>query len=85
MGLPIIEHATVNSTDYDRVEIIMNDGYVFYDKDNYSQLADEDGNLREPMPEEISYFRYGVFSPETDFESRIVVVDEKSINENQIF
>lgn len=85
MSLPIIEHATVNSTDYGRVEITMNDGYVFYDKDNYSQLTDEEGNPREPMPEEISYFRYGVFAPDTDFENRIVVVGEKSTNENQIF
>lgn len=85
MSLPIIEHATVNSTDYGRVEIAMNDGYVFYDKDNYSQLTDEEGNPREPLPEEISYFRYGVFAPDTDFENRIVVVDETTINSNQIF
>ncbi len=85
MGLPIIEHATVNSTDYGRVEIAMNDGYVFYDKDNYSQLTDEEGNPREPIPEEISYFRYGVFAPDTDFENRIVVVDETTINAEQIF
>jgi hypothetical protein len=85
MSLPTIEHATVNFTDYGRVEIRMNDGYVFYDKDNYSQLADEEGNPREPLPEEISYFRYGVFSPDTDFENRIVVVDETTINEEQIF
>lgn len=85
MSLPIIEHATVNFTDYGRVEIAMNDGYVFYDKDNYSQLTDDDGNPREPMPEEISYFRYGVFAPDTDFENRIVVVDETTINAEQIF
>ena len=85
MNLPIIKHATVNSTNYSRVEICMNDGYVFYDKDNYSQLTDEEGNPREPSPEEISYFRYGVFAPETDFAKRIVVVDEKPINKNQIF
>lgn len=85
MSLPIIEHATVNSTDYGRVEITMNDGYVFYDKDNYSQLTDEEGNPREPLSEEISYFRYGVFAPDTDFANRIIVVDETTINEEQIF
>jgi hypothetical protein len=85
MSLQIIEHATVNSTDYSRVEIVMNDGYVFYDKDNYSQLTDEEGDPREVSPEEISYFRYGVFAPDTDFKNRIVVVGEKSTNENQIF
>lgn len=85
MGLPIIEHATVNFTDYGRVEITMNDGFVFYDKDNYSQLTDEEGNPREPLPEEISYFRYGVFAPDTDFENRIVTVAESKVNKEQIF
>ncbi len=85
MSLPYIPNATVTLTAYGRVEIIMNDGYVFYDKDNYSQLTDEEGNLREPMPEEISYFRYGAFAPDTDFKNRIVVVDETTINAEQIF
>lgn len=85
MSLPIIKNATVNLTAYGRVEITMNDGYVFYDKDNYADLTDDEGNSREPLPEEISYFRYGVFAPNTDFENRIVVVDETTINEEQIF
>lgn len=85
MSLPTIEHATVNFTDYGRVEITMNDGYVFYDKDNYSQLTDDDGNPREALPEEISYFRYGVFAPDTDFENRIVTVAESEVNKEQIF
>lgn len=85
MNLPTIENATVKPTDFDRVEIATNDGYVFYDKENYTDLTDEEGNHREPLPEEISYFRYGVFAPETDFENRIVVVDETTINADQIF
>lgn len=85
MKLPTIEHATVNFTDYSRVEITMNKGFVFYDKDNYSQLTDDEGNPREPLPEEISYFRYGVFAPDTDFESRIVAVAESEVNKEQIF
>lgn len=85
MSLPKIEHATINYTDYGRVEIAMNDGYVFYDKDNYADLKDEEDNNRDPLPEEISYFRYGVFAPDTDFENRIVVVDEATVNKNQIF
>jgi hypothetical protein len=85
MSLPYIPNATVQYNKWNRVEIIMNDGYVFYDKDNYSHLTDEYGNPREPLPEEISYFRYGVFSPATDFDNRIVVVPETDVPENQIF
>ena len=85
MSLPYIPNATVNLTAYGRVEIIMNDGYVFYDRDNYADLTDEDGNPREPLPEEISYFRYGVFSPATDFANRIVVVAESDVPADQIF
>ena len=85
MSLPIIEHATVNFTDYSRVEITTNEGFVFYDKDNYSQLTDGEGNSREPLPEEISYFRYGVFAPDTDFGNRIVTVAESEVNKEQIF
>lgn len=61
------------------------DGFVFYDKDNYKDLTDENGNPREPLPEEISYFRYGVFAPDTDFENRIVAVAESKVNKEQIF
>ena len=68
-----------------RIVVTPADGFVFYDKDNYKDLTDENGNPREPLPEEISYFRYGVFAPDTDFESRIVAVDETTINSNQIF
>lgn len=85
MGLPYIPNATVTETTYSRVEITMNDGYVFYDRENYADLTDEDGNPREPLPEEISYFRYGVYAPETDFENRIVVVDESDVSAEQIF
>lgn len=83
--LPVIEHATVTLNPRNRVVIQMNDGYVFYDRDNYADLTDEDGNPREPLPEEISYFRYGVFSPATDFDNRIVVVAESDVPADQIF
>ena len=85
MSLPYIPNATVQYNKWNRVEIIMNDGYVFYDKDNYADLTDEEGNPREPYPEEISYFRYGVFSPATDFANRIVVVAEADVPADQIF
>ena len=85
MSLPKIEHGTARYNQWGRVEIIMNDGFVFYDKDNYKDLTDEEGNPREVSPEEISYFRYGVFAPDTDFKNRIVTVAESEVNAEQIF
>lgn len=85
MSLPKIEHGTARKNQYGRVEIIMNEGFTFYDKNDYKDFTDEEGNPREASPEEISYFRYGVFAPDTDFESRIVVVDETTMNSDQIF
>lgn len=85
MSLPYIANATVQYNKWGRVEIIMNDGYVFYDRDNYADFTDDEGNPREPYPEEISYFRYGVFSPATDFDNRIVVVAESDVPADQIF
>jgi hypothetical protein len=85
MKLHTIEHLTLNENAMGRVEIKTDEGFVYYDKDNYKDLTDEEGNNREPSSEEISYFRYGVFAPETDFKNRIVVVDETTINANQIF
>lgn len=83
--LPVIEHATVTLNPRNRVVIQMNEGYVFYDKDHYTGLTDENGNPREPLPEEICYYRYGVYSPATDFANRIVVVAESEVPDNQIF
>lgn len=82
--LPNIPHATVTLNVRNRVIIQMDDGYVFVNMANYDDLTDEDGNPREPYPEELSYFRYGVFSPQTDFE-RFVVVEEDSVSQEQIF
>lgn len=84
MSLPNIPHATVSYNQWNRVVIQMYDGYVFTNMQNYDNLTDEDGNPREPLPEELSYFRYGVFSPQTDFE-RFVVVEEDSVSQEQIF
>ena len=84
MSLPNISHATVSYNQWNRVVIQMDDGYVFVNMANYDDLTDEDGNHREPLPEELSYFRYGVFSPQTDFE-RFVVVAENSVSQEQIF
>jgi hypothetical protein len=63
----------------------MHEGWVFYDASDYADYTDDEGNPREPYPEEISYYRYGVFSPTADFANRIVVVAESEVPENQIF
>ena len=73
MSLPNIPHATVSYNARGRVVIQMDEGWVYYNTESYADLTDDEGNPREPYPEEISYFRYGVYSPTTDF-SVIVVV-----------
>jgi len=83
--LPTIAHATVTLNPRNRVVIQMDSGWVFYDRNDYVDLVDFEGNPREPLPEEISYFRYGVFSPATDFDNRIVVVAESDVPANRIF
>jgi hypothetical protein len=60
----------------------MHDGWVFYDRRDYT---DENGDFREPELDEISYFRYGVFSPANDFDAIIVVVAESDVPADQIF
>lgn len=80
-----MKHINLTENNLGRIVITTDDGFVFYDKDNYADLTDENGNPREVLPEEISYFRYGVYSPETDFENRIVVVAENEISKEQIF
>jgi hypothetical protein len=89
MNLPIIsfanitnDYATVKAT---RVNIIMNDGYVFYDLNDYTGLTDEEGNPRLPYPEEISYSRAMYNVAITRDLSGIVVVAESEVPENQIF
>lgn len=84
MSLPNIPHATVSYNQWNRVVIQMDDGYVFCAMQDYDGLTDEDGNPREPYPEELAYYRYGVFSPATDF-TRFVVEAETDVPANQIF
>lgn len=75
----------LNENKLGRIVVTPVDGFVFFDKDNYKDLTDENGNPREPLPDEISYFRYGVYAPDTDFENRIVAVAENEIPKEQIF
>lgn len=82
--LPTIEHATVTLNERNRVVIQMHDGWVFWDRNHFG--TDENGNFIEPeFPEDIAYFRYGVYSPATDFAARIVVVAETDVPADQIF
>ena len=80
-----MEHINFNKNALNRIEIKTETGFVFYDKDAYKDLTNEEGESREPLPEEISYFHYGVYSPDTDFENRIIVVEEKTVPKTQIF
>ena len=80
--LPNIPHADVSLNVRNRVVIQMHEGWVFYDRRDYT---DENGDFREPEPDEISYFRYGVFSPANDFDAIIVVVAESEVPTDQIF
>lgn len=80
-----MKHIKLTQNALGRIEVTAEEGFVFYDKDNYKDLTDEEGNNREPLPEEISYFRYGVYSPETDFENRIVTAAESKVPRVQIF
>ena len=83
--IPTIEHATVTLNQWGRYVVQTDDGYAFYDKRDYESLTDEDGNPREPLPEEISYFRYGVFSPATDIANCLVVKADSEVPADQIF
>lgn len=69
--LPQIAHAKTEFNRWGRVVIAMEDGWRYWDRLDYG--TDENGEYTEPLPEDISYSRYGVFSPDTDFAGRIVV------------
>lgn len=76
MTKPEIAHADVSINERGRVVITMHKGFSFYDKAAYNGLTDEEGNAREPMPDEIAYSKYGVFAPDTDFDARFVIVKD---------
>ena len=89
MNLPTVsfdslenEYATIS---VNRVNVAMKTGYVFYDLADYEGLTDEEGNPREPYPEEIAYSRR-LFntSVNRDF-STIVIVPESEVPADQIF
>ena len=74
--LPTIAHATVTENERGRIVVQMDDGWVYYRLDSYP--------VGTPA-EDICYFRYGVFSPQTDIENILVIVDETTIDAEQIY
>ena len=83
-----IEHITATTRPSGATAITADEGYVFYDSYNYRDLTDEEGNPREPLPEEILYFRYKVFARSVtaaEIEDRLVVLPESEVPADQIF
>jgi hypothetical protein len=85
MSLPTIPHATVILNQYGRINFAMDEGYVFYKLSDYEGLIDDEGNPREPCPEEISYSRAGYSFPLNYDFSTIIVVAEADAPADQIF
>lgn len=82
MNLPTITNVTITAR---RVDVVANAGYVFYDLHDYADYTDDEGNPREPLPEEISYMRARYNLPVTYDFTKIIVVPETEVPENQIF
>lgn len=68
-----------------RVDFIANEGYVLYNSDDYANLTDEEGNPREPLPEEICYVRAIYNVPVTYDFTKFIVVPEADVPAEQIF
>lgn len=79
--IPNITNATATLNQWDRVDLRMNTGYVFWDRADY---RDESGEIYEPAPEMIAYSRYGVFSQSTDF-STFEEAAESEVPADQIY
>lgn len=91
MSIPNIEHATITINDYGRYNIVMNEGWVFYDLHDYNDMCDDEGNpitaeqYVELHPEAISYSRVFRNVPTTYDFSKIIVVAEEDVPADQIF
>lgn len=88
MSSPNIEHANTYINRFGATVVEMHEGFVCYDRNDYADLTDEEGNPREPMPEELSYFRAKYYPPSVtaeEIEARIVVVAEAEVPADQIF
>ena len=73
------EFATITAR---RVDIVMNEGYVYWDRADYG--TDENGNFIEPAPEDISYSRARYNVSVTRDLSTIVIVPESEVPADQI-
>lgn len=88
MSLPNIEHANTYVDRFGATVVEMHSGYVCYDRNDYADLTDDEGNPREPLPEELSYFRAKYYPPSVtaaEIEARIVVAAESDVPAEQIF
>ena len=70
-----IPHANLLLNERSRVVVTMESGWVYYRLDTYPEGT--------PV-EDICYFRYGVFSPLTDIENILVIVDETTVDAGMI-
>lgn len=82
MSTPTVTNATIIPR---RVDVVANTGYVLYNLNDYADLTDEEGNPREPLPEEISYVRAIYNVPVTYDFTKFIVVPEADVPANQIF
>lgn len=78
--IPNVTHADAYSAEYNFVILDMDDGYVFWDKRDYTI----DGVYEEPAPEDICYSRWGSFSPSWDF-TGIMEAVESEVPADQIY
>ena len=81
MNLPEIKHATVTTNNYGRINIVMDDGWHYYDLNDYETLTDDYGNKRLPKADEIVLSEVGYNFPANYDFSKIVVVAENEATE----
>lgn len=80
LTIPNITHADAYLNENNAVILDMDDGYVFWDKKDYTY----NGVYEEPAPEDILYSRWASLSATRDF-SLLIEVTESEVPSNQIF
>lgn len=73
LTIPNITHAHAYLDEYNAVIIDMDDGYVFWDKKDYTY----NGVYEEPAPEDILYSRWGSYPSSCDFSLLIEAVESE--------
>ena len=76
-----VNNATVTPR---RVDVTANPGYVLYDLHDYAGYTDDEGNPREPLPDEIIYSRAIYNIPVTYDFTKIIAVSEADVPPYQI-